>query len=468
MRLQRIPILKGVVVALIWTLLSVQYQLWHVHNHASLRSNHARLSPEKVAHAIHSEKEHTPEEDVDAITRSNLVVSAGTMDSPSPVSAFAPDSSVWNDSPVLPTWMKRYFRWHNEQSDAYKSASLDKKNSTDYQFLVVRCLATDTKCGGTADRLAPAPFLILLACRMKRILLIHWERPSALDEFLVPVSIDWRVPGFLAETTNWKRTPRLTVMGDILSVLDPNYSEEGKHKRRKKLPKVLPQVVTVLFQTNDHGAALYDQYRNQTQLLGNEISFDEHREQPTFHQVYSDTWKVLFRPSPPVQTRIDKSLQELQLVPGHYVAVHIRALYQQAAGPKKTIFVAKNALHCASQLRFNNTEPIYVTTDSPNSTKAALDYAATDHPNDRVVARATQGEVLHLDRGVAFLSKNVSAWTTSSSLNAYYDTFVDLYLLANARCRSIHLGNFAKWASLMSNYSDCTNNHLFKQCRWKK
>lgn len=458
----RIPpwLLKGAVLAIAWTSLSVQFQLWQVQKHENRSESLVR----------------------------EVSITHRRQDAENALREFIPNQTVWKESRALPTWMKNYFQWHSEQMALYRrhsqnfNASATNNSTLPPKFLVVRCLETDTKCGGTADRLAPLPFLVMLAARLQRILLIHWERPAALQEFLEPVSIDWRVPETLLQSTLWKKTPRLTVVEDILSLLDPNFREPtNQRRRRKRLPKVLPSVVTILFQSNDHGATMYNDFKDQTNLfLKNDSvanSNSDSERQPTFQQVYSECWRSLFQPTAPIQSRIDAALQKLQLVPRQYVAVHIRGLYQKAAGPKRTAFVARNAMHCASQLRVSAHEAIYVTTDSFNSTQAALEYAHQNHPETRVVARSIEQQqqqrtapVLHLDRGTAFLSKNASAWTaqTNGAASSFYDTFVDLYLLALARCRSVHLGNYAKWAHLISDDNkDCFNNHLSRMCPWK-
>ena len=62
----------------------------------------------------------------------------------------------------------------------------------------MQCLADQDKqrCGGTADRLKPIPFMLRMAYNTRRTLLIRWTRPAKLEEFLVPPKggIDWRVP----------------------------------------------------------------------------------------------------------------------------------------------------------------------------------------------------------------------------------------------------------------------------------
>jgi hypothetical protein len=373
--------------------------------------------------------------------------------------------------------MKEYFRWHQEQM-------ANNNDNITMNVLILRCFHADTKCGGTADRLEPLPFVVMLAARMQRVLWIYWERPCALQEFLVPPStgVDWRVPANVLEYYNHSlpHSPRLAIRGDILSVMDPdNYPTAVKGGRKAKLlPKVLPNIVTLIYQSNEHGADIYNQYKDEgdqnfiqpnSTKKKNKDAKNSELLQPSFEDVFRDCWKAFFQPSPPVQARIDQTMSQLGLRPNQYVAAHIRALYQQEAGPKKTALVAKNAIHCASALRTSAEQLIYVTTDSPNSLAAARAYA-TDTHRDVVVARNTSTTtVLHLDRGAAFLDRNSSTWMTGLHTDPvkYYDTFVDLYLLVHASCLAFHLGNYAKWANFMSDNPSCAVSHFKKRCAWK-
>ena len=98
----------------------------------------------------------------------------------------------WRTSQILPQWMKDYFAWHQE---ARHNITTGLNSWQDYDYLVYRCLEVDPICGGAADRLRPLPFVILLAQKLKRLVFYKWERPAALEEFLVPPvdGLDWRV-----------------------------------------------------------------------------------------------------------------------------------------------------------------------------------------------------------------------------------------------------------------------------------
>ena len=109
-------------------------------------------------------------------------------------------------SPVLPEWVKQYTAWHKTQRQRYLEAI--RTNSTppsDIRFLISRCLAHD-HCGGASDRLQDMPYNIMLANQTQRILLIKWEKPAALEHYLVPPTdgIDWTISDDMFEKgENW-------------------------------------------------------------------------------------------------------------------------------------------------------------------------------------------------------------------------------------------------------------------------
>jgi hypothetical protein len=80
------------------------------------------------------------------------------------------------------------------------------------------------------------------------------------------------------------------------------------------------------------------------------------------------------------------------------------------------------------------------------------------------VARITDTEPLHLDRGIGFLQKS-DGWKNLSA-SAFYNVFVDLYLLAGSQCVAHGIGGYGKWGSLLSSNSSCVKEHFKKQCRW--
>jgi hypothetical protein len=108
------------------------------------------------------------------------------------------DTDLWRDSESLPPWMKEYFDWHKKQRAMY----VNRQNWTSLRYLVMQCLDTSDKCGGTSDRLKPMLTLLRVAHVTKRLLVIQWSRPAKLEEFLMPPKggINWRVPKWLGRS----------------------------------------------------------------------------------------------------------------------------------------------------------------------------------------------------------------------------------------------------------------------------
>ncbi|EJK56173.1 hypothetical protein THAOC_23990 [Thalassiosira oceanica] len=100
-------------------------------------------------------------------------------------------------NPRLPDWIKRYASWHAVQRKRYidfKRGNSTETSVSDIKFLISRCLASD-HCGGASDRLQDMPYNMKVANETNRVLLVRWEKPAALENFLVPPAngIDWTI-----------------------------------------------------------------------------------------------------------------------------------------------------------------------------------------------------------------------------------------------------------------------------------
>ena len=125
----------------------------------------------------------------------------------STVSSHRPASLILQN-PNLPDWVKQYASWHKQQRKRYLEAKRENSSSADdIRFLISRCLEHDT-CGGASDRLQDMPWNLMLANQTNRVLLVRWEKPSQLEDYLVPPEdgIDWTVQGEMYEMLrkeNW-------------------------------------------------------------------------------------------------------------------------------------------------------------------------------------------------------------------------------------------------------------------------
>jgi hypothetical protein len=344
----------------------------------------------------------------------------------------SPAVDKWENSTVLPRWMQEYFDFHKETR-----STLDENNWKNHNYLVIRCLDIDDRCGGASDRLQPLPAIVKLASKTNRLLLIKWNRPAALEEFLVPPlgGIDWTVPDFLDHNFNY-------------STSEPMRSElkqsESLLLKRGKFRKQRLQTIRFQTHTNDHGAGYYN-----TGNAAEDLPFD---------RVFRAVWDAFFTPAKPVATLIDQQMTDLSLAPGKYVSSHVRSRYKR--DKSKTTSQVENAVNCASLLKPGH--PVYFASDSTASTHSALHYGR--QINATVVARTTDTEPLHLDRGSEFLKRS-QRWNEHNA-SAYYDVFVDLYLLANSACVAHGVGGYGKWGSLLSHNRECRSDHQRTECNF--
>jgi hypothetical protein len=328
--------------------------------------------------------------------------------------------NIWDESLILPSWIKEYFAWHKQQRP-----KITPENWKDFRYCVMRCLDTDSRCGGTADRIKTVPLVIYWAARTKRIFMIYWSRPVALEEFLLPPAggIDWRVPEWLVDHV---------VHGWYAGNVDAfeKFLEKGDEVAlRSRLQSY-------------NGGSLY---------------YNEHVEGPKFEVVYHDVWKTLFTPSLPVQRVIREKLKQLRLRPGHYAAAHLRGLYaRKDRNHDEMRKMAENAVRCATNLRPRG--PIYFASDS----KIAVDHIGSfNSSHARIVVIRRNYEPLHLEKADHWQNRSASE---------YYDTFIDLYLLGLSCCVSYNVGGYGQWGLWISRNSSCFNTHGSNRqtfhCNW--
>ena len=200
------------------------------------------------------------------------------------------------------------------------------------------------------------------------------------------------------------------------------------------------QVLQVKFQSHDHGAGYYNQ---------NRVSMDNgtttQQLEPDFQSVFASLWRIMFTPTHALSLQIRQALQAQQLVPGHYVAAHVRALYGVQSRPESVIAsMTENAIRCAAQLsQLLNTDRIYVASDSQLAVQRALAFGAA-HGVDVVTTNEHsnhQSQPLHLDK-----TPNWQRRPASDFMNV----FVELYLLGLSRCMTYGMGRYGQLGSMIS------------------
>jgi len=371
-----------------------------------------------------------PAEMADAETASNL---SSTVVLP-PVQAPAIADSVMESAASiihddLPGWFQEYMTWH---ADA--RSRLNETNWQNYDYLLLRCVKGEI-CEGASDRLKHVPTMLLLAAQAlpKRLFFIHWSKPCALEEFLVPPKggLNWSLPSFLVDKIQANER-----IGPLLRVKGPDVRANWLQNKRKIVRLIKMFYAEGMFE------ALRDPVKD-----------------PDFWTGYGPIWNAVFAPSPGVQAAIDKVQHDLHIQPGHYHAVHVRAQY---TSDKVDAHQERNALQCL--LRLPNTTdhhtPIFIAADATQAVRDAIAYGKTQ--NLPVVGRENATEPLHLDKGAVFLKRSED-WENHSP-SEFYDTFVDLYMLSGATCFAHGVGGYGRWASLIGASQTCSVDHHKKRC----
>jgi hypothetical protein len=324
----------------------------------------------------------------------------------------------------LPDWYHDYIDWHRATLD-----QLNETNWSDHQYVLLRCVQGDGKCYGTSDRLKMVPVMILMAAQTNRLFFIHWSRPARLEEFLRPNQINWTLPHWLHPLIDAEAIDPIWRMGLPGYIGMYNYSD----------------VSIIRIRSMVYAHTFYDEQRST-------------EDEPRLWDIYHEFWNALFLPSPPIQERIDAALRDLDLYEDSviaavrpYVSVHLRSQYADNMTDSKE---EENAIRCASHLQkelassalfFDEANvtiadiPIYVASDTAIVTQRAVDYGRAH--NLVVLGRPqTAEDPWHLDRKEGMPAQ-------------FYDTFVDLYLLALGECYTWGRGGYGSWAANLGHFA---------------
>ncbi|KAL3908455.1 MAG: hypothetical protein SGILL_008472 [Bacillariaceae sp.] len=322
------------------------------------------------------------------------------------------DADLWQEGSIAPAWMVEYFDWHKQQR--LEMMTPTKWNQTKY--LVMSC-KEGRICGGTSDRLKPIPTMLRRAAMTKRILLIQWERPCKLEEFLLPPKggFDWRVPDWLLPELSNDGTELLST-SNIWKYMDTPL-----------------RTVHSVFQAMDGGATWYNEQSEEGEA--------------SFQDVYHLVWSMMFAPVPQVASTIKTILDDNGLAPHEYTAAHLRVLYNKEDRKEAVLKKwTRGALNCASNLHPG--QPIFLASDSAVVTEYGPTYGREQN-GTVIIHQNNPNPPLHLDR---------ADWNTTKPLRPppdYYDTFTDLYLLALSGCLFHSKGGYGLWAAYINGNLTC-------------
>lgn len=401
--------------------------------------------------------------------------------------------AVTDPNHKLPKWITAYFDWH---------ASMLKKFPGDEIFtnpdappsIIRKCI--DGLCGGLHDRLGQLPMDLYLANQTKRMLFIHWIKPYAAENFLVPpdptlpgvkYSFDWRMPEYWAVGTKcekrkdclskWFRMPELegNVQGQrkLGTFEKSGYEliEEGIHNLTEGIFKDKKVVQFEILTHLQEG-----HLETKLQELG---ETDMIHKTPSFGKIFL----AFFSPSKPVQTMLDDTNEKLGLISQEYSAVHCRVRHPFGYSRGQTFggkfagkadryipeFVAEfkdtmvetaiTAIKCAATIDAKN--KMYLMSDMSD----LVDYMAFNVTDDKyvsshpewfqdqsstnataknlmskfdIVARPQNTPNLHIDKA------------RMTAVENYNGAFVDLFLGIHANCVSYGIGFYAAFAAKIS------------------
>jgi hypothetical protein len=302
--------------------------------------------------------------------------------------------------------------------------------------------------------------MVAAAAKSKRVLLIRWQRPTKLEEFLVPNEINWSVPDWMYELTN-----DFDKSEDVLRIPATKKIYSGIDKYHKR------PVLEGFIQDYFGGSSYYyrlDCLMDENKELDKEHlkKFDDMAGWADYELVFRDLWYTVFEPSPPVAKLVRDKLTSANLVPGKFSTSQFRAFY--AIEHKKELRTnhdlavkTRNALNCASFLQAG--DPIYFASDSQYAVRFARELG--EDMGYPIITFDDENEALHLDKRDQWKSGNVAD---------FYPTFVDLLVMAEAKCVAHGVGGYGRFANLLSTDPSCVVRHDDErvrkrtECQWRE
>ena len=384
----------------------------------------------------------------------------------------------------LPQWFQEYAKWHTE---TVQHLSIHR-NYDDYQYVVLRCVRKDSKCYGAADRLKMIPVIVKLAHLSQRLFFIYWSRPFPLEEFLLPNTnfLNWTVPYHLYESLDVEAVQPIWSLG--------GHQEYGMLDAASQSQRVLR------IRSMTYASQFYDTHPIiRIKTNGTNFTYNDVEDELPMWDVYSDFWRALFVPSSGVRNKIFTILSDLgllfverkgtqyigtthdstialslssatqnELIPNMkvwpYISVHVRAHYTHDDSENHP---EENAIRCAKLVQEQYKDKMGFSDSNSSSTNSLPIYMASD--TSIVTQRGIQ---YGLDHNLLVVSRDslpVNANSTTTTTNPYhidepppetedfvlyasdfYDTFVDLYLLAMGRCHTWGVGGYGSWAAAIA------------------
>lgn len=244
----------------------------------------------------------------------------------------------------FPDWIQEYVEWHQQVRKSFPGMELFE-NPKAPPLLVRTCLGL---CGGLHDRVGQLPWDLYLAFKTKRVLLMAWQRPKSLENFLIPSGyLNWTIPqeahfGF----NDMHRVRNITE-------LFQGYPEDGPNDQffSNDVDKALERANTGVFRNTRilrHrilGHLGEKALEKRIRAIGG--AYQNVHESPLFGKIF---W-LFFKPSKAVGQKTKQIMMDLNLIPGSYTAVHCRVRHPKAF-KFGTVTLGKNPKYPVSWFKF--------------------------------------------------------------------------------------------------------------------
>lgn len=392
----------------------------------------------------------------------------------------------------LPQWIQDYVQWHAEMRRQFPGMQLFD-NPKAPPILLRTCLGI---CGGLHDRLGQLPWDLYLANQTRRVLLLAWQRPQPLESFLMPnTMLNWSVPyEFRTGFHDMHRVRNFTQLFQGMPEDHPTeefFTTQVDQALERATHGEFVHIKVLRHRILGHLGEPYLQKRLDKVAVGDNgihATTTNIHAAPHFGRIF---W-LFFRPSPPVEAWTRQILEAVSN-PLHFTAVHCRVRHPKATAgggrlgknPKypadKTglpwegetrqfaLEVATQALQCTPLdhpvyfLSDSNdlvkhvveelSDPLYQVQNQSEIYAPLLDWTKTrhQHNNNIVFARNVDNETTHLDR------------QKGRPAEAYYATFCDLLVVAQATCVVYGVGYYAAFGAKISGV-DC--QYCYTQEAW--
>lgn len=314
-------------------------------------------------------------------------------------------NTIADEEITCPGWLDEYKKFH----DTYR-------NDPNAKYLVYYC---DHGCEGTCDRMRAMMLLLRIAYAYKKVLLLHWSQPHALENYLLPAAVNWTATsvdlGALAGVPSWREKEK-----KFVGLLNGDKESVAEFDAQKYIRIMIGAYYNTKFANDPYPIEEIDpldSWQNKTIEL-------------TYIQQGTCLYRFLFKFHPRIEKKVDDVLiQHYGSKDAKYIAWHYRGggmvgevtfhrFYYGLSRLAIVMIGRRCAFDMAQERGINVTQypVVFMTDNNPLRTWAASGAISG--------VFATDVKVQHIQN-------------THTDIESYDPVFVDLLLLGRADC-AIH------------------------------